>query len=883
MHIKSIQSLTGRNIYSHKPVIKMVLDIGDLYKTPTNKIPGFNDNLLKMFPGLAKHYCSMGFEGGFSLRLEEGTYIGHVTEHLILELQSIMGYSVTYGQTRVIEEPSLYYIVFQYENEKCGIECARSAVNIVYRLVQQQDVNADMILKNLKRITYESELGPSTKAIYDEAKLRGIPVTRIGNESLLQLGYGKYSRQIGASISDSTRCINVDIAGNKHLTKQILADYKIPVPIGEIAYSEEDAEMLAESIGFPVVVKPLDGNQGKGVTLDIRDPDQLRIAYKEALKHSKAAIIEKFITGRDYRVLVVGDKVSAVSERKPPIIVGNGKHSVKELVELENNNNLRGDDHEKPLTKIKIDVVARQVLQRYGIDENYVPEPGEIIKLRDNGNLSTGGTARDCTSEIHPANSLIAIKAARAIGLDIAGIDITTEDISMPITRSNGAVIEVNAAPGLRMHIYPSEGQSKNVAADILDMMFPENQSHSIPIVSITGTNGKTTTTRLVRHTLSLTGKKVGMTSTSGVYIGDECVLKGDNTGPVSAKLILSSKEVEVAVLETARGGIVRKGLGYDLADVGVIVNISDDHIGLDGLATVEDLAFVKSLVIEAVKPNGYAVLNVDDPSINYLMKRVRSKVMLFSRDNNNVILRKHIKEGGKAVYVNNGSIYLHYNDESVRLIDLEDIPITFGGMVDCNIENSLAAVSALYSLNISQDVIRLGLKTFKPDVMSNPGRFNVFEMGDFKVMLDYSHNIAGYNAVMNFIQKMESKRLVGVIGMPGDRLDRNIREVGEMCGKVFSQIYIKEDKDLRGREPGEVAGILYDSLLRSGFKNENITILHSEIKALETAMLDAQPGDLVIMFYEDFEPAVELITRFKKELEENSIEPEILAEGTAG
>jgi len=850
----------------------MVLNIGDYYKYATKDMPGFNEKLIKLFPGLEKHHCSLGYEGGFLERLKEGTYVGHVTEHLILELQNLVGNPVKYGKTRVIMEPSLYYIIYQYENEKCGIECGRAAVDIVSHLAEGREVDIGKIMDNLKRIAVEAELGPSTKSIYDEAKRRGIPVTRIGNESLLQLGYGKYSRLIEASLSDAPSCISVDIAGNKHLTKQMLRDHNIPVPHGELAYTEESAVAAARGIGFPVVLKPYNGNQGKGVALNLKNEDQVRRAYTEAAKFCRTVIVEKHISGRDYRVLVVGGKVAAVAERRPPMVTGDGIHTIKELVDIENENPLRGDDHEKPLTKIKLDAIAKQVLERYGVDENYIPAVGESVILRDNGNLSTGGTARDCTDLIHPYNCDIAVKAAKVIGLDIAGIDITAEDISMPLKDTNGAVIEVNAAPGLRMHLFPTEGKKRDIAGQILDMMFPEGSQCTIPIIAVTGTNGKTTTTRLIRHTLSLTGKVIGMTSTSGIYIGDECILKGDNTGPVSARMVLADKRVEAAVLETARGGIVRKGLGYDLADVGVVINVSDDHLGLDGIDTLEDLAFAKSLVLEAVKPEGYAVINADDEMAEYMISRARANIMLFSRNSENPLLKRHMENRGKSVYLENNSIYACNGKLKTFIIRVEDIPITFGGMVDCNIENALAAVSALYSLNVPVNLIRKGLRSFKPDTVSNPGRFNIFDMGNFKVMLDYGHNPAGYKAVIQFLKKTDAKRLIGIIGVPGDRLDRNIREVGKISGSVFSKIYIKEDRELRGRKPGEVAGIIYEGVMESSIKKENVQIIRDELKALETAMLDAQPGDLIVMLYEEFEPAVELINRFARELEKSAI-----------
>ena len=869
MQIQSIYCFQGRNIYSHKPVVRMIVDIGAFEAGPTKNIPDFNKRLLENFPEIAEHSCGVGYVGGFGERLIEGTYIGHVAEHLIIELQNKLGYNVNHGKTRQIGTTSKYYVIFEYINEAVAIECGKIAIDILKAFAEGIEINIKAIMDKLRKLSLETDMGPSTRAIYNAAVKKGIPVVRLGNSSMLRMGYGKGIRTIEASLTDSSSCISVDLVSDKQLTKKILTENNIPVPYGIVTQTVEEAIEAAQKTGFPMVLKPLDSNQGKGVTVNITSAEQIEEAFIEARIYSKKVIVEKHINGRDYRVLVVGGQVSAVAERRPPEVIGDGRSTVRELVGKENENPLRGEDHEKVLTYIKLDDIAVRCLETQGLTPESVPEPGQSVKLRQNGNLSTGGTARNCTGDIHPKNAQYAVTAARAVGLDIAGIDFCTSDISLPIDMNGGAIIEVNAAPGLRMHLHPTEGEPVNVAEDIINMMYPDD-SWNIPIVAITGTNGKTTTTRLIRHTLALADLTVGMTCTSGIYIGNECIQKGDTTGPVSASVVLTNKKVEAAVLETARGGIIRKGLGYDLADVAVLVNISDDHLGIDGIDTLEDLAKTKSLVIEAVKPEGYAVLNADDSMTPFVLKRVRSKVILFGRTLSNPLLKKHCKNPDNiALYVKENYIWVIRNGKKEPIISLDDIPITYGGLVDCNIENSLAAVSALIGLNMSMEVIKKGMSTFRPSVELNPGRFNIFDMGAFKVMIDYSHNIAGYSAVTKFTQKMKAKRLVGIVGMPGDRMDANIREVGELCARSFEKIYIKEDKDLRGREKGEVAAIFEESISGVGFKKENIEVILSETGALEKAMLDAQPGDLIVLFYEEFDPAVQMITKFKKEQDE--------------
>lgn len=844
----------GRNIYSHRPVMKMVVDIGKYGDIPTKDIPGFNEKLLAAFPGLRKNCCGLGYEGGFLERLKEGTYLAHVLEHTILEMQFMAGYDVRFGKTRTVKEPSVYSLVYEYENEVCGLECGKAAVFILNCFLRGETTDTGSFLAYLKKISIEAELGPSTSAIVAEAKKRSIPVTRIGHESLVQLGYGRHSRLVESTLTDATSCISADISTNKQLTKSILSEHSIPVPYGKVVYSEISAVMVAGQIGLPVVIKPFDGNQGKGVHLNLKNEEEIKAAYQEASRFSSGIIVEKFVTGRDFRILVVGNSVRAVSERLPASVIGDGVHSVQELVELVNRDERRGDSHEKPLTKIKLDAVARNVLQKNGMDTDTVPEAGSRVVLRENGNLSTGGTAIDRTDQIHPDNADLAVRAANAVGIDIAGIDIVTEDISKSILETGGAVVEVNAAPGIRMHLYPSEGTPRNVAKDIVDLLFPDEEACRFPIVSVTGTNGKTTTVRLIQHVLSLTGKAVGMTSTSGTFLGERCICRGDNSGPRSAKTLLSNKQIDAAVLETARGGIVREGLGYDRADVGVITNIAEDHLGLDGIDTLEDLAFAKALVVEAVKKDGYAVLNAADSMTPSILSRVKAKKILFAMDERSVA--PYTAAGCVGVFAQDGWIRVRSGEQTADVIRIDEIPVTFGGLINCNVENCLAAASALIGLQVPFGTIARGLSSF----IDNKGRFSLFGLNGFRIMLDYGHNPAGYRQVLKVCRKLNAKRLVGVIGMPGDRMDRSIREAGKLCADAFECIYIKEDGDLRGRKAGEVAALFREAIAETGFPNERTVIVENELDAVKAALAQARRGDLIVVFYENQEPLLEYL-----------------------
>ncbi|MCX7883836.1 MAG: cyanophycin synthetase [Caloramator sp.] len=862
---------TGRNIYSHKPCIRLTIDVENLVDIPTKDIENFNSRLIEAFQGLKKHKCSLGYAGGFIQRLNEGTYLPHVFEHVLIEMQNMLGFNnVKYGKARLLEG-SIYNIVFQYELEEAAKLCAEYGLKCLNNFIENKDYDIKEALNYIEKAIESVRLGQSTLSIYNEAVKRGIPVIRIGKNSILQLGYGKYQRRIEASITDATSTIAVDISCDKAMTKELLKNACIPVADGDIANSPEDVIKICNRIGYPVVIKPVDGNQGKGVTVNVSRDDEALKAYCEASKINTRVIVEKYIEGKDYRVLVVDGKVSAVALRMPPKVIGDGISSIKELIDIENMNPQRGYGHEKPLTKIPCDESVVNYLNSMNLSLDYIPSKGETVYLRQNANLSTGGTAKDCSDIIHPDNINYAVRAAETIGLDIAGIDICTKDISKPLIDSNGAVIEVNASPGLRMHISPTYGKSRNVASDIIDYLFPDPKKTSIPVISVTGTNGKTTTVRMIGHILAMKGLHVGMTTTGGIYIDNKCVLKGDTTGPDSALTILMDKRVEAAVLETARGGIIRRGLGYDLADVGVITNISDDHLGIDGIETVEDLIDVKSLVAEAVKDYGYVVLNADDESVNRLKQRVRSNIVYFSKNPENIIIKKHILGGGLSVFLKDNFIYFADGEKIHPVVDIREMPSTLNGKLQYNIENAMAACSACGALNVDIDIISKGLKTFYLDGIQNPGRFNVYNMNNFKVVVDYGHNVQAFRAVLNAIKNMEAKRLVGVIGVPGDRMDESIIKCGYICGCGFDYIYIKEDVDKRGRKEFEVAKLLEMGVIQSGKRYEDYKIILNEGEALLKAMENAIEGDLIAVFYEDYGCIMKAIEKYKLESKEIS------------
>jgi cyanophycin synthetase len=873
MNIVDKRIYTGRNIYSHKLCIRLTVDVEELADVPTKDLTGFNEKLLKALPGLAMHRCSLDYVGGFKDRLDEGTYLPHVYEHMLIEMQNSLGFiDIRHGRARIIKD-SMYHVIFQYENDEAALLCVEAGLKCINAFIKGSNFDMKSELERIDKIIAQKRMGPSTKAIFDEAKKRDIPVIKIGKDSILQLGYGKHQHRIEATLSSNTSCVGVDISCDKELTREVLKSSNVPITQGDVAENIVGVIKLCRSIGFPVVIKPINGCKGKGVTVGITNEAEAIEAYNEALRFNPKVLVERYISGNDYRILVINGKIAAVTHRIPPFVTGDGVHTIMDLIEIENENPRRGYDHEKPMTKIAIDDIMINYLRKKGLSLAYIPQTDESVTVRFNANLSTGGVAKDCTDIIHTENIEIAINAARAVGLDIAGIDVCTEDISKSIRTQGGAVIEVNAAPGIRMHMYPECGKPRNVAADIIDYIF-KDAPKAIPLVSITGTNGKTTVTRLIAHILSMRGMNVGMTTTSGVFINNEMLVKGDTTGPESAKMVLLDKSVDAAVLETARGGILRRGLGYDKADVGVITNISEDHLGLDGINTIEDLVSVKSLVVEAIKDNGYAILNATDQNVMQLIDRVKANIIFFSLTGENSIIKKQISENKKCVFCSDGNICYFDGNTEHKMIQISEIPISLGGKLIYNVENTMAAISACIGLNINTNEILAGIYSFLPNADQNPGRFNVYKVNNFKVVVDYGHNIEAYKATIKSLKKLDGKRLVGVIGVPGDRTNKSIIELGKIAAEGLDFIYIKEDIDKRGRKNYEVAQLLEQGVRLGGKPKDNYRIILNEGEALGAAIRNAKEGDIIIVFYEDYQLIKKVLCNIERD--EESINDEV-------
>lgn len=844
--------LSGPNLWSYRPCVWMRIDLGKYEETPTDRIPGFHDRLVKLLPGLSEHHCSEGREGGFLFRVREGTWLGHVAEHVAIQIQNRIGIPVSFGRTRATKVPGVYNLVYEMEEERVGVRAGKLALDVVEACAENElsDLDLEERLDDLKRLREKAALGPSTRSIVEKAEARGIPYIRMNDKSFVVLGSGVHQKRIQATIASTTSFLGVEIAGDKDLTKRLLGDAGIPVPKGYVVEDEEDALDVARKLGWPLVVKPLDASHGRGILTNIRDEGELAAAYREAVKHREEVIVERFLDGVDFRFVVVAGKFICAAQRVPAFVVGDGAKSIEELVAETNRDPRRGIGHEKVLTKIELDELSVAFLARKGLTPKSVPGAGETVPVKSTANLSTGGISRDVTDLVHPSNIEMAERIAGIVGLDIAGIDVVSPTVEKPIADVNGGVVEVNAAPGFRMHTHPTEGMPRDVAGAVVEMLFPPGAPSRIPIVSVTGTNGKTTTTRLIAHVARQAGHKVGLTTTEAVYVGSEEVMRGDCTGPSSARVVLRDPTVTFAALETARGGMLRFGLGYDWANVGVVTNIAADHLGLRDIDTLDDLAKLKSLVTERVFPDGVAVFNAEDAYTPYLAGRTKARVALFSLDPANELLRAHVAGGGLgAVMDRHDTLCLYRSTLRIPLVHARQIPITFDGRARFNIANALGAALACFAAGIDLDDIRGGLTTFHPTPFQAPGRANVYEFRDFKLMIDYCHNPHAMATVAPFLSSLARERVIVVMNAPGDRRDEDYVELGRLAAPHFDHVVLRDDEDLRGRQPGEVAGLLREALLANGMKPEEVEFVKGEQEAVRKAIGMAKKDDLVVVF----------------------------------
>jgi cyanophycin synthetase len=882
MKILQTQTLRGPNYWSirRSKLILVRLDLEELADRPSDTIAGFHDNIVAVLPSLDEHHCSPGCKGGFLSRVREGTMMGHILEHVALELQTLAGMPVGFGRTRETANPGVYQVVIEYQIETAGRYAARAALRLCQSIIETgtyPQAELDRDLEDLVKMRIEAALGASTDALVKEAESMGIPWMHLETCDLFQLGYGKHQKRVQAALTSHSNILGVELACDKEKTKKILASMGVPVPLGMTIYSFNELAAAIDRLGgYPIVIKPLNGNHGRGITIDIRDWEHAEVGYDRAREISSGVIVEHFYQGRDHRILVVNHKVVAVAERVPAHVIGDGKLTIRELVDRENQDVRRGTGHDNMLTTIELDDSTDEMLRLQGVTLATVLPAERVCYLRATANLSTGGIAIDRTDEIHPETVWMAERVSHIIGLDVAGIDVITTDITKTLGEADGTIVEVNAAPGLRMHISPSEGVGRNVAAPILQMLFPPNTPTRIPIVSITGTNGKTTTTRLIAHIFSQMYDSVGYTTTDGIYIGGRLVEKGDTTGPQSAQIILQDPTVDIAILETARGGILRSGLAFQNCDVGVVLNVAADHLGLGDINTIDQLARVKGVIAEAVRADGYAVLNADDERVAAMADQVRCKIAYFSMDADNPLVRSHVQRGGIAAVYTQDYITILQQDWVHRIENVERIPLTLGGRVPFMIANVLAASLAAFVQGVSIEHIRAALRTFRASAQQTPGRMNLFDLGSYHVLVDYAHNPAGYTAVGSFVKNWTGTA-IGVVGGPGDRRDEDLIELGKLSATFFDRIIIKEDDDTRGRAWGEVAELIVqgieqvtltaepgvrgiEQVMPTAEPSVSHTIMLNEAEAITWALDNAPENALVTIFPDNVTRAIELI-----------------------
>ncbi len=872
----------GPSLYAHFPVVRLDIDLGPLEEWPSGKLgAAFTDALLAALPGLHEHTCSYGKKGGFVRRLTEGggTWMGHILEHVAIELQNVAGEAVTFGKTRSHGPPGHYYVIYQYEQEDVGLEAGRLGLTLLHSLLPPDlrpegsvpegfDFAAER--DEFIRFAQRRALGPSTMALVRAAEERRIPWIRLNDQSLIQFGHGRYQQRIQATVTSRTSHIAVELASDKEETNRILGNLGLPVPQQRLVQTAEDAVAAAERIGYPVVVKPFNANHGRGISIRLTSSEQVAQAFDFAREHSRSVIVESFITGEDHRMLVINGELVAVALRVPGHVVGDGVHTIEQLVDEVNRDPRRGVGHEKVLTRLMFDHQAETLLSTKGYTRQTIPADGERVFLRSTGNLSTGGTATDVTDQVHPDNIEMAVRAVKAIGLDVGGVDFLSTDVTESYKQVGGAICEVNAAPGFRMHMAPSEGRARDVGGPVMDMLFPPGTPTRIPIAAITGTNGKTTTARMLAHIQKLAGHHVGLTSTDGVYINGQRTVAGDMTGPVATRMVLSDPSVDVAVLEIARGGLLRTGMGVRSCDVGAVLNIKADHLGLRGIGTLEQLAEVKRIVVEVARDT--AILNADDPLCLKMADYTEAQHLCYvTMDPTHELVGEHIKAGGRGVVLETGikgqMITIYDHGTHIPLLWTHLIPATLEGRAMHNVQNAMFAAAMAFSMGLKLEDIRHGLRTFDTTFFQAPGRMNIYDEHPFKVILDYGHNPAAVEAMCQLVERLDVVgRRICVLAAPGDRRDQDIIEIGRITAGRFDRYICRRDDQLRGRRPDEVPQLLREALLANGVPAENILVIPSEEAATDTALREADPGDLLLIFGDAITRSWKQIIQFRPE-----------------
>ncbi len=861
MNILEHRALRGPNYYSRYPAILMRLDIGALEQRPSDTVPGIADRIRQLMPSIEEHRCSVGRPGGFLERLERGTWAGHIVEHVAIELQNLIGFSVGYGKTVDSYETGIYNVVYRYRDEACGLAAGVEAVAMVERLFSGDEVDLDAIIAHLKAVRDAHMLGPSTAAIVDAAKRRGIPATRLSDESsYVQLGHGHLQQRIQATVTWRTNLIGHGIADDKSWTKQVLGDAGIPVPKGNICASLEEALEAAQDVGYPVAIKPLVGNHGRGVSTDVGDNAALREAYDAAHLRHDTVIVEQFIKGEDHRLLVIDGALVAAARRRPAHVTGDGESTLQALVDAENRDPCRGVGHENLLTRIDLDAQSHRLIGQQGLTLHSVIPADEIVWLKSTANLSTGGTATDVTDDVHPEVRYAAERIARLIGLDIIGIDLLAEALTRPLEEQSAAVVEVNAGPGFRMHLSPTHGpghdEGRDIGKHVIDMLFPESDADGrIPITAVTGTNGKTTTVRLISHLLRQAGRKVGMACTGAIEIDNHVIMRGDYSGPQAAATVLREPTVEHAVLEVARGGIMRRGLGFDACDVGVLLNIASDHLGERDIHTLDELARCKTVVIDAVRKGGTAVLNADDARVLEGQQWARGDIVFFTLDPDSQVVREHVREHGVAFSVHNGCIVMRQGQVEAEIIAVADVPLSFGGHAHFNVANALAAAAAAHALGLTLADIQMGLQTFHPTLGQNRGRTNLIEVDGIRVLIDYGHNVPALEALDELVRSLSANRRICVASAPGNRRDDDIHALGAQLARMVDTLFICETQP-RGRAFGSVAELLGKGATSEGACRVEIVI--DEHDAVAQALDEASAGDLLVLLLDDIDAAIE-------------------------